>query len=83
MPGAPGAEQPCASNLLECCCLQVLRTYLHQFFHPEVVGLAGGRVRALPGSKVVVPSSAHRQDYVQVGRAGDWVRKGAGMGQWG
>ncbi len=44
----------------------MLRTYLTQFFHPEVVGLGGGKVRPLPGSRVVVPTSAHRNDYVQV-----------------
>lgn len=46
--------------------LQVLRSYLKLFFTPELVGLEGGKVRTLLGSKIVVPSSAHKQDYVQV-----------------
>mmetsp|Transcript_33539 Transcript_33539/g.74227 ORF Transcript_33539/g.74227 Transcript_33539/m.74227 type:complete len:2007 (+) Transcript_33539:3-6023(+) len=42
---------------------KVLRTYLQQFFHPDVVG---GKVRPLPGSRVAVPTSAHRQDYINL-----------------
>eukprot|EP00798_Chlamydomonas_sp_ICE-L_P023166 gene23167-30374_t len=44
---------------------KVLRTYLDQFFHPEVVGM-GGKARPLPGSRTMVPTSAHRQDYVDI-----------------
>lgn len=44
----------------------VLRTYLHQLFSPEIVGLGGGRVVPLPGSKIVVPTTAHRADYCQL-----------------
>lgn len=46
---------------------KVLRTYLQQYFNTEIVGQSrGGKVRPLPGSKVVVPTSAHRQDYLQL-----------------
>ncbi|KAJ9505746.1 hypothetical protein QJQ45_029247, partial [Haematococcus lacustris] len=46
--------------------VKVLRTYLRQYFNPQVVGAGGGKVRPLPGCRAVVPSSTHRQDYVQV-----------------
>ncbi len=45
---------------------KVLRTYLNQFFSPEVLGLNGGKVKPLPGSRTAVPTSGHKQDYVQV-----------------
>ncbi len=44
---------------------QLLVTFLRRLFNPETVG-AGGKVRPLPGSKVVVPTTAHRNDYVSI-----------------
>lgn len=48
-----------------CLPLQVLEAYLQQVFSPETLGVSGHRVRALPGSKVAIPTSQHRQDYLQ------------------
>nr|BBC28429.1 cytoplasmic dynein 1b heavy chain [Yamagishiella unicocca] len=45
---------------------QVLVTFLRRLFSPETVGAAGGKVRPLPGSKVVVPTTNHRADYVSI-----------------
>ncbi|KAG1663699.1 hypothetical protein FOA52_013267 [Chlamydomonas sp. UWO 241] len=43
---------------------KVLRTYLEQYFCIDIVGNAKGQASALPGSRVCVPTTAHRQDYV-------------------
>ncbi|KAG2426397.1 hypothetical protein HYH02_014824 [Chlamydomonas schloesseri] len=45
---------------------QVLLTFLRRLFNAETVGAAGGKVRPLPGSKVVVPTTNHRADYVSI-----------------
>lgn len=56
----------CSFLILIYVLLQVLETYLQQLFNPEVLGVAGHRVKPLPGCKLAIPSSTHRQDYVQV-----------------
>ncbi|KAG2486208.1 hypothetical protein HYH03_015170 [Edaphochlamys debaryana] len=45
---------------------QVLITFLRRLFNPETVGAGGGKVKPLPGSKVVVPTTNHRADYVSI-----------------
>ncbi|GLI62890.1 cytoplasmic dynein 1b heavy chain [Volvox africanus] len=45
---------------------QVLLTFLRRLFSPDTVGAAGGKVRTLPGSKVAVPMTNHRADYVSI-----------------
>jgi dynein heavy chain 2 len=46
---------------------QVLATFLRRLFNPDIVGGApGGKVKALPGSKVLVPTTNHRADYVSI-----------------
>lgn len=40
-----------------------LAIYLRQLFSDDVLGI-NGRVRPLPGSKITVPTSSHRQDYL-------------------
>nr|BCL66104.1 cytoplasmic dynein 1b heavy chain [Volvox africanus] len=45
---------------------QVLLTFLRRLFSPDIVGAAGSKVRPLPGSKVVVPTTNHRTDYVSI-----------------
>ena len=46
--------------------VQVLNTYLEQFFSSDVIAVGGsGRVKSLPGTKnISIPSSAHHGDYV-------------------
>ncbi|KAK9815706.1 hypothetical protein WJX72_008353 [[Myrmecia] bisecta] len=45
--------------------IKVLRAYLEQLFSPEAVGIAGARVRPLPGTRnLVAPASAHAPDYL-------------------
>jgi len=44
---------------------KVLRAYLQQYFNAEIVGQSG-RVKPLPGTRVAVPSSKHKEDYMQV-----------------
>nr|ADI46856.1 DHC1bf [Volvox carteri f. nagariensis] len=45
---------------------QVLLTFLRRLFSPDTVGMTGAKVRPLPGSKVVVPTTNHRADYVSI-----------------
>ncbi|GFR50179.1 hypothetical protein Agub_g12346, partial [Astrephomene gubernaculifera] len=45
---------------------QLLLTFLRRLFSPDTVGAAGGKVRPLPGSKVMVPTTNHRGDYVSI-----------------
>lgn len=45
---------------------QVLITFLRRLFSPDTVAATGGKVRPLPGSKSVVPTTNHRADYVSV-----------------
>ncbi|PNH01646.1 Cytoplasmic dynein 2 heavy chain 1, partial [Tetrabaena socialis] len=45
---------------------QLLLTFLRRLFNADTVGAAGGKVRPLPGSKVVVPTTSHRADYVSI-----------------
>ncbi|KXZ45909.1 DHC7 protein [Gonium pectorale] len=46
--------------------MQVLQTFMRRLFNSETIGAAGGKVRPLPGSKVVVPTTNHRADYVSI-----------------
>eukprot|EP00967_Tisochrysis_lutea_P140613 scaffold257186_cov24-Tisochrysis_lutea.AAC.1 len=48
--------------------VQVLRAYLQQYFNAEIVGQSG-RVKPLPGTRVAVPSSKHKEDYMQGNKA--------------
>lgn len=46
---------------------QLLLTFLKKLFSPDTVGASGaGKVRPLPGCKVVVPTSNARADYMAV-----------------
>jgi hypothetical protein len=42
---------------------QVLRAYLDQLFSPEVLGVGGAKPPALPGTRIIAPSSAHPEDH--------------------
>lgn len=70
--GGPQAESACntPSPPLPKCThtrAQLLLTFLKKLFSADIVGSGGsGKVRPLPGCKVVVPTSNARADYVAV-----------------